>query len=761
MAQDGKSAPSPRPDSKPVSTQEPGKRSSPLRTWGFRLAALLVAPGLLLLAEVTARLAGVGHPTSFFISRTVQGRHVLSENPDFGLRFFPKELARVPSPLVLPASKERVPEGSEGPQVRRIFLFGESAALGDPEPAFGMGRYLRVLLEDRFPGVRFEVVPAAMTAINSHVLLPIARECAGHEGDQWVVYMGNNEFVGPFGAGTVLGPKVPPLAWIRVNLALQRLHLVQWLTSVTRSSPTNGQPAAWGGMKMFLEAQIAPSDPRKEKVYQAFERNLADILRAGQRAKLPMVVCTVASNLKDCGPFASTHSDLGTAEDAQLRIDEATGKAAAASGNWAAARNSFASAVRRAPDRADLYYQLGQAELALTNSPAAQDAFTRARDLDSLSFRADSRINEIIRSTTARFPARLVDTVEVTRQASPQGVPGSNLFHDHVHLNFQGNYLIARAIAEQVEAAMPPTRLGKTADWDSFEKASERLALTDWDLRRVVDNMGRRLSEPPFTTQLNHAEEMDRLRGELRAIRSRRTAESASRAKARYQAALDRDPGDFLIRGNLAKFLEDTEAWSEAHAAWAMVRDQLPWEPAPYFYLGKVAAKEKHLDEALALLDQALTIRPDLADAWLEQGRLWLEKKDYARARAAGENALRYQPNNGRILMGLAEVETASGNPEAAFNRLKAAVERQPTLWEARYLLGVQYVSRNQIEVAREQFAAVVQIHPEYALGHFNLAVALAKLGQIPAAREEFEATLKLDPRNQKAQEYLRSLRKP
>ncbi len=54
-------------------------------------------------------------------------------------------------------------------------------------------------------------------------------------------------------------------------------------------------------------------------------------------------------------------------------------------------------------------------------------------------------------------------------------------------------------------------------------------------------------------------------------------------------------------------------------------------------------------------------------------------------------------------------------------------------------MLGVQYVSRNQIEAVREQFASVVRLHPEYALGHFNLAVALAKLGQIPAAREEFE----------------------
>ena len=33
----------------------------------------------------------------------------------------------------------------------RIFVLGESAAMGDPEPAFGMPEILRVLLESRYP----------------------------------------------------------------------------------------------------------------------------------------------------------------------------------------------------------------------------------------------------------------------------------------------------------------------------------------------------------------------------------------------------------------------------------------------------------------------------------------------------------------------------------------------------------------------------------------------------------------------------------
>src|SRR6185436_20319789 len=119
-------------------------------------------------------------------------------------------LARSPSPVVMAAKKP--------PGRYRIFLLGESAALGDPAPAFGVGRYLQALLRERYPGADFEVVCAAMTAINSHAMLPIARECARYEGDLWIIYMGNNEMAGPFGANTVLGLQAPRAATVRASL---------------------------------------------------------------------------------------------------------------------------------------------------------------------------------------------------------------------------------------------------------------------------------------------------------------------------------------------------------------------------------------------------------------------------------------------------------------------------------------------------------------------------------------------------------------
>ena len=136
--------------------------------------------------------AGYGYPTSFFLGPDERGFHF--SNVQFGWRFFPRQLARKPEPCLLPP---------RSPDTTRIFILGESAALGMPNPAFSFGRILEVMLHERYPGCRFEIVNTSMTAINSHAILEIAKDCSSQGGDLFVIYMGNNEVVGPYGPGTV------------------------------------------------------------------------------------------------------------------------------------------------------------------------------------------------------------------------------------------------------------------------------------------------------------------------------------------------------------------------------------------------------------------------------------------------------------------------------------------------------------------------------------------------------------------------------
>jgi len=89
-------------------------------------------------AELGLRLAGYGYATSFFLPTRINGHDFYVPNAKFTFRFFSARLARPSLPIRMAADKST--------NAYRIFLFGESAANGDPDPTFGMGRYLQVLL---------------------------------------------------------------------------------------------------------------------------------------------------------------------------------------------------------------------------------------------------------------------------------------------------------------------------------------------------------------------------------------------------------------------------------------------------------------------------------------------------------------------------------------------------------------------------------------------------------------------------------------
>src|SRR5204862_8035871 len=130
------------------------------------------------------------------------------------------------------------------------------------------------------------------------------------------------------------------------------------------------------------------------------------------------------------------------------------GIAAEAQGDFTNAQSDFQGAAQILPHSAETQFHLASCLLHLTNQTAALPHFQQAVDDDTLPFRADSRINEIIR-TAARGSAgeslALCDAAEFLAATSPDRIPGEESFYEHVHLNRDGNYAFAVAWAGQVE----------------------------------------------------------------------------------------------------------------------------------------------------------------------------------------------------------------------------------------------------------------------------------------------------------------------
>ncbi|MCG8455644.1 MAG: hypothetical protein MI919_05130, partial [Holophagales bacterium] len=482
----------PRP-SRPPGSDLPSQRAEPAagarRELLFRLLAVILVPVLVLVAaEAVLRLAGLGFRASFLMPgvETPQGEERWVTNPRFGWRFFPRSLARRPE---MGEVVREPPPGS-----MRVVLLGGSAAMGIPEPAFGMARMLEVMLGEALPGHRIQVLNAAMTAINSHVVLTIAEDLLEQRPDALVVYLGNNEVVGPWGAGSVFGSHATPRPLIRAGIRLRALRVGQLLDAGLGRAAGPGRPTGWQGMAHFTEHRVAAADPELERVYAHFEANLTQLLRRARSAEVPVLVSTVGVDLFDTPPFAASPPEGLSAAEAEAfsRSIAAVARATVARAGAGARLDALAPASRLDRDHAEVAYLEGRARLEQGLVEEGRARLEQARDADTLRFRADTRIGEILRRVAASPGAILVDAERRLKEASARGAPGSDLFWEHVHLRPEGNRIVAEAI---LEALLPLVESGSAepgppslSGISSLGLVRQQLGLTPWhELRMARD----------------------------------------------------------------------------------------------------------------------------------------------------------------------------------------------------------------------------------------------------------------------------------
>jgi len=725
--------------------------------WLFRCAALCLPLLLLAGLEIGLRLGGYGFDPHFFKPLTIGGEDFLVENDDFSYRFFPRDNARNPGELRMRAVKP--------PGTVRIFIFGESAAMGDPEPAYGPARYLEAQLRWKYPDTKFEVVNVAFTAINSHVIVPIARECARQAGDLWIVYMGNNEMVGPFGAATVFGRPAPPLAYVRLATGIQVTRTGQLFTDWTRRLRGHSTgTASWGGMQMFLNHEIAPDNSLKETVYLNFQKNLDDIVTAGLRSGAKVLLNTVAVNLADCPPFASaTNLSLTPADRAQFEQNLAGAQQAAAAGDFATAARCCATAAQAEPDSAALQYLWGENLLRQNDFPAARQHLQLACDDDALPFRTDSRLNEIIRSTgEKRAGDRLVlfDAARALTSNNPAGVCGRETFYEHVHFDFDGAYRLGLAWAQQVERLLPAGGPAAGHAWASPEDCALLLGLTAWNRELIFTHMVSRMHLPPLSSQPDNARRLDDLQARIGDAWALMTPAPAATARDNFQHMLQKWPEDFLLGENFALFLQASGDVPQAITEWRRIHELMPHDYLPYFQMGWLLGARQQWAEAESDLRMAVQLRPSLTEAWYEwgntlaaQGKLEAALTCYATARAQ-------RPQDPVTILRMGKVDALLNRHGEAAANYREASRLDPGNWEPHFVLGGELDAAGQLDPAREEFAAAARLNPTNAVAHYNFGVLLAKQSHYAEAQDQFNETLRLAPEYQNARDALAKIRR-
>ncbi len=647
-------------------------RLARLRLLALRLLLAVAVPLLLGgLLELGLRVGGFGRDLRFFIPDTQPG--MVRTNPHFTELFLPASFGLKPVNFRLAAHK---PAGTA-----RVFVLGESAAMGVPEPGFGLAPQLEARLRAALPGRRIEVWNCGVTAINSHAVVEIARAALALEPDLLVVYMGNNEVVGPYGAGAVVDSRPMPVRLVRASVWLRRTRTGRLLQQVIAWA---GRKAAgfrdWRGMEMFAGHGVPADDPRLPLVYSNFAANLGTILDESRGAGVPVVLSTVAVNVRDCAPFLS-HPAAGLTADQRTAFASAleTGREALGAGRLAEARAALAQARAIDPGQAEALFLGARAAEADGDVAAAGQLYQEALQHDALRFRADAAINAAIRraATTAGAGVTLVDAAEALGAAERPA--GPRYFFEHVHLTWEGNCALSRLVAEKAARVLG----GATAEAEVARlrdgALAERLGFTDLGRLAMDGVMEQLMGRPPFTGQWTFA--ADRLRGmrEDAEVRGRLAQPGAlARAQAIIRAAAEGDPTNVFLQSHLASVLLQRGDKVAAQQAVERLSALQPWSAEQACLRAAVAQAGGGDTVAEEELLAAVRGEPYYFNSYEQLAQLWLRTRQVGRGREYFGVLADRMPTSRAVRIPLAQFCREAGDWAAAEAELRAVLTFVP-----------------------------------------------------------------------------------
>lgn len=611
---------------------------TPARSRWFALIALALPVLLLGAVEGVMRLVWPAGAMPLFVPSPAGNGAWLMANPVVAARWFPGEQSPpAPNPEFFRA--EKAANGF------RVFVLGESSAQGFPYPRTGsFARLLDAALTDALPGRDVEVITLGIAATNSYAMLDVLTEVLAQQPDALLYYGGHNEYVGALGAGASIRLSASP-ALTRFFVQLQHLRAVRALNRFVAQRRARGvagavDPAAASFMESITNGKEIPREaPEFRTGVEQYEQNLERVVQRIVQAGVPLYVASTPSNARDQPPFASP-------------------------GN-AAARAAYADAV---------------AALRDGDSARARTAFVKARDLDVVRFRAPSVFDTVVRRVVQRAASGVtyVPVVETFGAQSLAGVPGRELFLEHVHPNRAGVRLLAGTFLRAMITA-PPARVAfDTARLRPMEQYEEQVAITPFDERIAAHRVAALAARWPFVP-----------------------LDSQGDYRGRYIPSSSADSLAFLVAGGarpwefakleLARRLEAGGDTTQAIAEYVgLAGDQFIFAE-PHALAGAALYRARRFAEADAQFAQAMAIAPT-ADLALVRARIAGDKQDWAAALALLESAQRLDGSRADILYQLSLAQSLTGNTAGAqqtARRLQQLHPQFPALPQLFAMLGL------------------------------------------------------------------------
>ena len=154
----------------------------------------------------------------------------------------------------------------------------------------------------------------------------------------------------------------------------------------------------------------------------------------------------------------------------------------------------------------------------------------------------------------------------------------------------------------------------------------------------------------------------------------------------------------------------------------------------------------KDYQKAKKCYEKAVEIDPNSADAYYNLGIIFKELKEYQKAKSCYEKADNIQPNNTIIQTNLGIIFNDLGEYQKAKDCYEKAIKINPDNGKAHYNLGVIYKDSGELQKAKICFKKVIEINPNEQETHNSLGVIFQELGEYQKAKDCYEKAIEIKP---------------
>jgi protein O-GlcNAc transferase len=228
-------------------------------------------------------------------------------------------------------------------------------------------------------------------------------------------------------------------------------------------------------------------------------------------------------------------------------------------------------------------------------------------------------------------------------------------------------------------------------------------------------------------------------------------------ARAEFEKAVKLDPGFGQAQADLGSVLfqaGEFEAAAEHLDRGIKILGRSPDSAYSRYLRAKVYTDRNEIEKAAAELNEAVSLRPDFAEAWSDLGQARKALSDDAGAFSAFQRAVALSPDDAVAQTRLGSEYLQQGKAHEAVPHLRQAVNLNPENQTALYSLQTALREDGQEERAREAKQRLTDLlrkrdrASENALQAVQLnneGAALEKAGNLRAALEKYRAALSLD----------------